>query len=654
MAFQIGLVQIQNLYSGQLYLPYSAGLIEATARQNPQNLERFLFLPILWQRVTVAEALKRLCTADLVLFSVYVWNQRWSLEVARALKAQNPDIVIVFGGPQVPDRGETFLRLHPFIDLLCHKEGEQIVQPLLDAFPSRDWASVPSASYLEPDGAYRFTGYLPRIQRLEDIPSPYLTGVFESILAEYPGERWLMMLETNRGCPYSCTFCDWGSATQSKLYTFPLERVCAELTWAGEHGIDYIFVCDANFGILPRDLEIVAHAVSVRRTFGAPKTLSVQTAKTRPERIYAVWKALIDGGLNQEAALPLQSVDDDTLSAVKRLNLTLPEFRVLNHRFARDGIRTYSDVILGLPGETYDAFAEGVGQMIEHGQHHRLQFGNLSLLPNAEMASVEQQQKYGLEVITTTMQTTWSEQVGAVLPEPQALVIATAAMPRADWVKARALAWTSILLHCHTLLQVPFILLRVLGNIPFRVLLETFLLESLQVHAQRWPTLMWMAERLEQAAQAIQRGEPEYGQHPLLPGIWLPADDLVLTLLHVEGRLDGFYDEALEGLEHLVTQHSVTLPPGLLRQAVALNAWAVRGPSRAPMIGGLVDVGDHPGGDHTRFSLRYNLWEVCAGYVQGVEVPLEQGDFQVERTQESDFYRRVRPYRKGLETPSYA
>ena len=90
------------------------------------------------------EALKE---ADLVGFSTYVWNGRISLEIARRLKAVNPRIVVVFGGPHVPDHPEPFLRANPQIDLAVHNEGERTFLRLLETFPDRAaWQSLPGVS----------------------------------------------------------------------------------------------------------------------------------------------------------------------------------------------------------------------------------------------------------------------------------------------------------------------------------------------------------------------------------------------------------------------------------------------------------------------------------------------------------------------------
>ena len=71
----------------------------------------------------------------------------------------------------------------------------------------------------------------------------------------------------------------------------------------------------------------------------------------------------------------------------------------MQRRFTRDRVETYSDMILGLPGETYDSFVNGIATLIENGQHNRIQFNNLSILPNAEMGDPAYQQRFGMVTV---------------------------------------------------------------------------------------------------------------------------------------------------------------------------------------------------------------------------------------------------------------
>ena len=153
----------------------------------------------------VREIVTDLREADVVGFSAYVWNVNISLEAARRLKQQNPRIVIVFGGPQVPDKPEHFLRDHPFIDIVVHNEGEQTFLEVLDRIPGRNWDGLTGVSYLAPDGRYVKAAATERIRDLEEVPSPFLNGMFDQLIAANPEEKWIGLWETNRGCPFQCT-----------------------------------------------------------------------------------------------------------------------------------------------------------------------------------------------------------------------------------------------------------------------------------------------------------------------------------------------------------------------------------------------------------------------------------------------------------------
>ena len=89
----VGLAQINNSFSGQNYLPYAIGLLQAYAERHAGAPGQFRFLLPVYKRIPVASAVSQLREADAVGFSLYVWNERLTLEVARRLKAERPDIL---------------------------------------------------------------------------------------------------------------------------------------------------------------------------------------------------------------------------------------------------------------------------------------------------------------------------------------------------------------------------------------------------------------------------------------------------------------------------------------------------------------------------------------------------------------------------------
>ena len=157
--------------------------------------------------------------------------------------------------------------------------------------------------------------------------------------------------------------------------------------------IEYIFCCDANFGILSRDVDIASCVAETKKRCGYPQALSVQATKNATERAYNTQKILADAGLNKGVDIALQSMDPTTLKSIKRGNISTETYQELQRRFTRDNVETYTDLILGLPGETYESLTNAVSTIIDNGQHNRIQFNNLSVLPNAEMGDPEYQKK---------------------------------------------------------------------------------------------------------------------------------------------------------------------------------------------------------------------------------------------------------------------
>jgi radical SAM superfamily enzyme YgiQ (UPF0313 family) len=614
---KVGLVQINNSFSGQNYLPLSVGLLQAHVQGHAKTPGRYEFLLPIFSRRPVKTMVEQLSGANVVAFSTYVWNINISLEVARKIKQESPNTMVVFGGPQVPDRAEAFLRKYPYIDLVCHGEGEQVFLSILERFPFGSWEDVPSISYVHQDGSFHNHVKAARIKELSLVPSPFLNGVFEPLVEANPHEEWLVLWETNRGCPFSCTFCDWGSSVASKVYTFDIERLYKEIEWFAEHKIEFVFCCDANFGILPRDLDIAQHVAKVKLASGYPHALSVQNTKNATDRAYNVQKTLADAGLNKGVTISFQSIDPKTLKNVKRQNISSESFQELQHRFTRDKVETYTDLILGLPGETYDSFADGVSTIIENGQHNRIQFNNLSILPNAEMGDPEYQRKYGMVTVESKI---WNihgslEELEEEVSETQELVIATSAMPKEDWVRARVFCWMTGLLHFDKVLQIPLVLLHETCAMQYRELIESFL----GMEPDEFAVLSRIRSFFVEKAREIQTGGPEYCLSKEWLNIGWPADEYILIELCTRGELDAFYVEAERLLSKLLRARFIDLPPDLLHEAVQLNKQLLRLPFQVEDL----DV-----------AASYNVLGFYLSALGGEPIPLERHEitYHVNRT----------------------
>ena len=578
----VGLVQINNSFSGQNYLPVVAGLLQGYVERKALDPERFRFLLPIYRRMPVRDAVAALHGAHVIGFSTYVWNGRISLEIARRLKQDSPETIIVFGGPHVPDYPEDFLRENRFIDIVVHNEGEATFLELLEALPRRDWAGIAGVSYIDPDGGLVHTPYRARFRDLDEVPSPYLDGTFKPLMDAYPEENWIGLWETNRGCPFECTFCDWGSATAAKVNRFGLKRLKQEADWFAARKVEYIFCCDANFGILQRDVDIAEYVALVKKATGYPTALSVQNTKNATERAYLTQKILSDAGLNKGVAVSMQSVDRNTLISVKRDNISLESYLELQRRFTRDGVETYSDLILGLPGETYDSFAEGIDRLIESGQHNRIQFNNLSILPNAEMGDLAYQAKFGMVTVESAIINIHGErtELDDDVPEVQKLVIATASMPAADWRKTRTLCWITALLHFDKLFQMPLIVAHETTGLRYRDMFEAFL----DVDETKYPLLAGITRFFMGEAEKIQQGAAEYVFSRDWLNIYWPADEYIFIKLTHEGTFGRFCEEAGALLMSLEGVSEGEDARAAIADAVRLNQAMVKQPFLAGEI----------------------------------------------------------------------
>jgi tRNA A37 methylthiotransferase MiaB len=588
------------------------GLLEAYAMENCKNPSELKFLPSIFAREPVQAIVDRLIDAELIGFSTYVWNIKLSLAVAKRLKELRPDVLIVFGGPQVPDHSLAFLEENRFVDLCVHGEGEVVFRDLIDAFvpgswTSKDWFEIPSTSFLH-NGEFVQVPRAARLRDLNVLPSPFLNGIFDRLMEANPNQNWLALWETNRGCPFNCTFCDWGSATQAKVFQFELERLSKEIEWFSTRKIEFIFCCDANFGILPRDLEIAKLVAEVKNRNGYPQALSVQNTKNATERAYQVQKTLADSGLNKGVTLSMQSLDPHTLKSIKRDNISLASYYELQKRFTRDRIETYSDMILGLPGETYQSFVDGVSSLVTNGQHNRIQFNNCTILPNAEMAAPAYRELHEIETVTVPLVNIHGSLVESIdaIQESQEMIIGTKTTPREDWVKTRAFGWMTALVHFDKVLQIPIVLTHCLAGINYK----DIFLEFCDLQSDRYPVISSLQQFFRKEAQAIQAGGAEYVKSEDWLNIYWPADEYALIKMVRDDQLEAFYAECLSILTDILGRNGKTFPEGLLQQAVELNSALLK----RPFVSNDLEI-----------TLDYNLWEIYAAALVGDTVELRTG-----------------------------
>jgi len=368
------------------YLPYSAGVIWSYALTDPWIQANFECTDMVWRREAVDPLVERLAKNHVAVFSTYVWNHQYNYTVARRIKEINPDCLIIFGGPEPAITDPDIFRKEPYMDLIICFEGEITFQRVIQNFENKQWENIPGL-LINRNGEAVKTEDAKRIENLEDIPSPYLTGVFDRIMAENPDVEWNGTLETNRGCPFACTFCDWGSLTYNKVKHYKLERVFDELEWMAKHKCGFISITDANFGMFPdRDNLIADKIIEVQERYGYPKTFSVAWAKNQKREVVDIVKKLLDApGFNQGLTLSVQSLDVDVLENIRRKNMEMNKLEEVFELCEQRNIPTYTELILGLPGESLQTWKDNFWKLFRMGNHTGLTVFQAQLLENAEM-----------------------------------------------------------------------------------------------------------------------------------------------------------------------------------------------------------------------------------------------------------------------------
>lgn len=393
------------------YLPYSVGVLWAYATQSAYVKKNYNLIDIIWKRDLIEDIISRFDNADVVAFSTYVWNKNYIYKLASLIKERNPKCITVFGGPEIEIENKDLFEKYPFMDYVVKTEGEHVFQSLLECF---ECAEHTEGLLINRNGKVLDTGAAKRIDDLDSIPSPYLAGVFDNLVAGNPDVEWNATLETNRGCPYACTFCDWGSLTYSKVKKFNLERVYAELEWIAQNKCGFVSVTDANFGIfLERDSLIADKLLEVQEEYGYPYTFSVTWAKNQKDGVIDIVKKLTDSPkFNQGLTVSVQSMDLKVLENIKRKNLNQHKIEEIFEICESRRIPTYTEVILGLPGETLESWKNNFWELFAAGAHTGLNIFQAQLLENAEMNLAQ------TESFSMTYQTVYDYMSGSYDEDP--------------------------------------------------------------------------------------------------------------------------------------------------------------------------------------------------------------------------------------------
>lgn len=521
------------------YLPYTAGILAANAWQSETVKNRFRFKEFIFLREDVNAVVARMEAPAVAAFSNYCWNTEYNKLLAQKIKERYPACVTVFGGHNIPD-DFSFLEAYPYIDILCHGEGEDTTRLLLEALAAGTaLRTVPNISYREADGTCRRTETA--CQKTLDYPSPYLDGWFDPIVEAHPEIQFNAILETSRGCPNQCAYCDWG-LLRSRVRMFPLERIKAEIRWMAAHKIAFVWGADANFGMFSRDLEIADALVEAKETTGYPERMRMNYAKNNAENVFAIVKKFKQCEFDRiGATLSFQSLSPTVLENIGRTNRDLDFYRELLTKYNTEGMKTYSELILGLPGETYESFIRGIATLFEIGQHFVFEVYGCILLPNAQLGQKDYIKRFGIKTVQSEIIRPHFHDVAFDVKEYNTIVVETDSMPREMWVRANVFFYLAKAFHGNGLLRAFAIYLYQEKGVPYERFYDGAL-SYLEEHPEFFTAKLFAD--VKNHADELSRGvnNPRLKFAPCGDIVW---DDHEYAVLHILERIDDFYEELL-------------------------------------------------------------------------------------------------------------
>jgi radical SAM superfamily enzyme YgiQ (UPF0313 family) len=387
-------------------------------------------------------------------FTIYSWNTNIAYDSAARIKKKYPDVIIVFGGPNygiTDEEMDIFWKRYPAVDFYIVYEGEVAMTLLVKLLKAYDFdvdrlkhsdEKLYNCHYLK-DGKIVTVDHVERIRDAEEIPSPYLMGLMDKFFAH----NLIPLTFTTRGCPFRCTYCSEGSKYYQKV--IQKTKFEEELIYIAERvtRTTSLYLSDANFGMWKEDVAKAEAISRIQQKYGYPKVLLVATGKNQKARVLEVAK-ILKGAMFISTAL--QSTDKEVLKNVNRDNLTLPDLTELTQNTKEAGENTYTELILALPGDTFEKHKKSLKDTVESGQgvvrmYQLIMLMQTELNVPENVRKFQMQKKYRITPRSYGRYKVFGESFVSV--EAEAICVATNTLSHEEYLDCREMDLTVEILH---------------------------------------------------------------------------------------------------------------------------------------------------------------------------------------------------------------
>ncbi|MEG1381839.1 MAG: DUF4080 domain-containing protein [Ruthenibacterium sp.] len=311
-----------------------------------------------------------------VTLSCYLWNIAETLRLAARMKAENPAIFIVLGGPEVSYCAAEILAENAQIDCVLSGEGETSLPALLNALAAGE-------NPLDIDNNLNIDGLCTRAKISApcvlsgDVPSPYT----EAYLAQLGGR--IAYLETSRGCPYTCAFCLSGRCGKPRY--FSLDTAKNNILTLANSGAQTIKFIDRTFNANPRHANAILAFILEHYGKDIPRGVCFHfelAGDILREESFDLLEQAPVGAFQLE--IGMQSFCAKTLAAIRRKTDVDVLQKNIVRLVAMQNMHIHIDLIAGLPYEDLQTFGASFNIGYALGAN-MLQLGFLKLLHGAAM-----------------------------------------------------------------------------------------------------------------------------------------------------------------------------------------------------------------------------------------------------------------------------